>query len=677
MDRCLDLRGSLGAWRHELELTGKAAVAAEINRVTRKWAFRILARPMSRDVLDKWCERGILGLVLLILVFGPLATGAVRTPDFLVIQALTMGVLLLWVLRLWIKPRPQLLWPPICWFATAFTLYAIGRYLTADIEYVARLEMIRVVVYFFLFLAIINNLHRQEYGHLIILTLIFLAVAISFYAIYQFITGSDKVWTFIKPYKGRGTGTYISPNNLAGFLELLLPSGLAWMLVSRAKAVTKVFVGYASLVIAAGIAVTLSRGSWIATVLVLILFFGLLVTHRMYRLPSVVLLLLILGAGLYFVPRAYFFKARIKQTTANDQFQDSARFDLWRPAVRLWEENIWWGIGPNHYNYRFRTYRPQTEQRQPDRAHNDYLNTLTDWGIVGVLLVGAAWMALYAGVFRTWRHVRGASADLGGGNSNKFAVVLGTSLGLSAMLFHSVVDFNMHIPANAILTISLMAILSSTLRFATDSFWFTVRFPIKVFLTVLLMAGFVYLGWQDVRIGREYVWLQRAISSSNSPALQLEAMQRAFEIEPSNFETAYNIGEVFRQQSWEGNENNEDLATKAMEWYDRSAKLNRFHGYAYMRYGMCLDWLGRFEQAVPYFNQALQLDPNGYFTAAHLGWHYVQTGDYAAARTCFERSKRLQSNDNVIADSYLPLVIRKLEESAQANATSASFAPNP
>src|SRR4051812_24486940 len=102
---------------------------------------------MNREVLDKWCERGILGLTLLILVFGPLATGAVRTPDFLVIQGLTLVVMLLWGLRLWIKPRSQLLWPPICWAVIAFVLYAIARYLTADIEYVARQELIRVLVY--------------------------------------------------------------------------------------------------------------------------------------------------------------------------------------------------------------------------------------------------------------------------------------------------------------------------------------------------------------------------------------------------------------------------------------------------------------------------------------------------------------------------------------------------
>src|SRR5258706_5096669 len=117
---------------------------------------------MNRQALDKWCERGFLGLVLAILVFGPLATGAVREQDFLVLQGLTLGVMLLWGARLWLNPRPRLLWPPICWAVVAFALYAVVRYFTADLEYVARLETARVLVYAFLFLAIVNNLHRQE-----------------------------------------------------------------------------------------------------------------------------------------------------------------------------------------------------------------------------------------------------------------------------------------------------------------------------------------------------------------------------------------------------------------------------------------------------------------------------------------------------------------------------------
>lgn len=625
---------------------------------------------MNRGTSDKWCERGILGLVLAILVFGPLATGAVRTPDFLVIQGLTIGVLLLWILRLWLNPRPQLLWPPICWMVVAFALYAIVRYLTADIEYVARMEMIQVLVYAFLFLAILNNLHRREHTHLIAFTLIFLAMAISFYAIYQFVSGSDKVWTFVKPYPHRGSGTYICPNHLAGFLEMILPLGLTWTLVSRAKPLLKVFIGYASLAILAGIGVTVSRGGWFSVGLVLMVLFTILFFHRTYRLPSAVLLVVIVGAGLYFIPRMRLFEVRLKEATANDHINDSLRFELWRPAVQLWKEDVWWGIGPDHFNYRFRAYRPETVQREPDRVHNDYLNTLVDWGIVGAALVASALTLLCAGVFKTWRYVRGSPSDLGSKKSNKFALVLGTSLGLLAILFHSVVDFNMHIPANAILAIALMAILSSCLRFASEKYWFTGRVWIKAATTLLLLSGLIYLAREETRRAVEYTWLERAGRVQNFSTAQIGALEKAFAVEPRNFETAYAIGEAFRVQSWEGDHDYAELAGKAMKWFDRAMKLNPYHSSSFMRYGMCLDWLGRLNEGQSYLDRAVRLDPNGYFTTAHMGWHYVQEEDYAAARVWFERSKRLQANDNPIADSYLQIVSRKLLETATNPATS-------
>ncbi|MGN6554290.1 MAG: O-antigen ligase family protein [Verrucomicrobiota bacterium] len=619
---------------------------------------------MNRDVLDKWCERGILGLVLSILVFGPLATGAVRMLDFLVLQGLTLGVMLLWGIRLALKPRTQLLWPPICWAVLAVVAYAVGRYFTSDLEYVARVEMIQVLVYAFLFFAILNNLHRQEHTQLIVFTLIFLAMAVSFYALYQFITGSNRVWTFITPYKNRGTGTYISPNNLAGFLEMILPLGLAWLLVSRAKTVMKIFIGYASLVILGGIAVSLSRGSWISVSLVLVVLFGILLFHRNYRLPAAALLLVLLGSSFYFIPKAHFLKARVQETTANDHLNDSARFDLWQPAIQLWRENIWWGIGLNHYNYRFREFRPQSVQQQPDRVHNDYLNTLTDWGIVGLALVVSAVGLLVAGLLKTWRFVRGNPGDLGGGNSNKFALVLGSSLGLLAILIHSAVDFNMHIPANAILAICLMALLSSTLRFATDKYWFAARLRAKSVIIPLLLIGMAYLTWQEARTVKEYVWLNRAGRAPEFSTKQIQALEKAFAAEPKNFETAYKIGEAWRIQSWEGTDDYQELARRGMEWFATSMTLNPFDGYSWLRYGMCLDWIGQTNEARKYFDQAVKLDPNGYFTAAYMGWHYVQTKDYAAARVWFERSKRLEWNGNTIADSYLPIVQKQLLEGA-------------
>src|SRR6267142_1973227 len=111
---------------------------------------------MNREFLDGICEKAILGLVLGILIFGPLAFGAVDTLPFL-------------------------------------------------------------------FIAIINNLHRKEPVQIISFALVFLAMAISFYGFYQFLTNSQKVWNVINGYAHRGSGTYICPNHLAGFLEMILP----------------------------------------------------------------------------------------------------------------------------------------------------------------------------------------------------------------------------------------------------------------------------------------------------------------------------------------------------------------------------------------------------------------------------------------------------------------------
>ena len=46
------------------------------------------------------------------------------------------------------------------------------------------------------------------------------------------------------------------------------------------------------------------------------------------------------------------------------------------------------------YDYRFRQFRPAKVQLRPGWAHNDYLNALAEWGIVGTGLVAAAWVLL-------------------------------------------------------------------------------------------------------------------------------------------------------------------------------------------------------------------------------------------------------------------------------------------
>ena len=619
---------------------------------------------MNRESLDRWCERGILGLVLGILVFSPLATGAVRIQEFLVVQLFTLGALLLWLARVWLSERPKFILPPMIWGVLAFTGYAVGRYFTCDVEYIGREEVLRILVYATLFFVVLNNLHRQESTQIIAFTLFTLAVVISFYALYQFITGSDKVLIFYSGYKGRGSGTYISPNHLAGLLEMLLPLAVAYAVVGRGKPLTKILLGYATLVMLVGIAVTLSRGSWVAASIALIGVAALMLTQRAFRLPAVILLVVLIGGGALEATRTSIFKQRFAHSINAGKVDLDVRYEMWNGAVRMWRDHKWVGVGPGHYDLRFRIYRPASLQLQPDRAHNEYLNTLADWGIVGAALIAASLGLLGGGVVKVWKHVQRGDRAFSSNLSDKFAFVLGASGGLFALALHSFVDFNLHIPANAIIAVTLMALLTSHWRFATDRFWFSARLPGKLIASLAMLAMLGVLGFQELRLGRELLCLKQAARAEENFPDKAALLEKAYAIEPNNFDTALAIGEIHRLEAFEGKDGYAEHAAKAIAWYQHAITNNPHSHFNYLRWGMVLDFMLQHDEAERLFMRADELDPNGYYTSALVGQHYVQTGQYAAARPWLERSLLLQRKENEVAENNLKLANERLLEAA-------------
>lgn len=623
---------------------------------------------MRRQRLDAVCETGVTGLVVAILVFGPLATGAVRPLEFLILQGLTILALLLWLFRIWLNSGLRLLWPPVCWAVTGFVGYAAGCYSFADIEYAARQELIRILIYAILFFLVLNNIYRQESIHFVSWILVFLGMGVSIYAIYQFATGSNQVWHFLRPanYAGRGSGTYVCPNHLAGFLEMIVPLGLSYGLIGRIPHLLRVFVVYASLVIVSGICITFSRGGWLAAGLSLVTLLLCLIRKRDYRLPAFLLLGLLVAGVAAFYTRADRAQKRVDKMLSGDSPETAqSRIWLWKPALAMWRDNFWWGAGPAHFDHRFPAYRPAEIQARPGYAHNDYLNLLTDYGIVGTGMTFAALLLLCAGILKSWKSVHREQRDLAPPRSNRSAFILGGSTGLLAVFIHSFFDFNMHIPANAILAVTLMALLSAHLRFTSERYWVTPGLLGRVCTTVVALSVVGYLVHQAWRRAQEHIWLERATREKYHTPARMGALQRAAAIEPTNFETTYKVGEALRQQGWRGHPGYEKLLTKAIEWFERGTRLNPYDPYNYMRIGMCLDQLGRPVEATPYFEEAVRRDPNNYYVLAHQGWHFMRVGDYLEARKWFERSVELQHAwKNPIASSYLGIIDRKLKESA-------------
>ncbi|HVK59751.1 MAG TPA: O-antigen ligase family protein [Candidatus Kapabacteria bacterium] len=593
------------------------------------------------------------------LVWGPLATGATRTSQFLVL--LGLGVLLIgfWLVRIWTRDQYRFLFPPFAWVVLAFAGYAIWRYTWVDYEFDARLEILQVILYGVLFFAVLDNLTRQESIQILLFTLIGLGMVLSFYAVVQYLTDSQRVLWFDQPrnYRGRGSATYICPNHLAGFLEMVLPVALAYTVSGRYKVLTKVGLGYAAAAMLAGIGVTLSRGGFLAAGVSLAVFFVILLWNRNFRIPALVLIVLLIAGGAFFGQRSWQAQKRL-----SDMETASMRGKYWAAAVSMWKENPWFGVGPQHYDWRFRQWRHQNLQGRPVYVHNDYLNTLTEYGVAGAGIVGVGLIILGWSVMRSWKYVR-RSNDIATRTSNRSAVVLGSALGLLAIAVHSFTDFNLHIPANAAVAVTLIAILCSHLRFATERFWLNPGIIGRILGTLVLAAAGTYFCWQISKLGPQTYLLHKYFEAKTFDE-RLEILKRAHACDPNNGMVVLATGELLRETGWEAETGGEELVRASIPWFEKGISLNRWSPYFYMNLGMSYHWLKETDKASQLFDKALAMDPNGYYTLSMYGWHQLQLGDLEAARQYFFRSHALQHlwGRNDFAKTYLEIVERRIAE---------------
>lgn len=584
-------------------------------------------------MLDVFCERGILATIIVALVYAVLAFGGVRTPDFVIVQGLTILALALWLVRIWFKPRFRLLWPPMSWTVLAFVIYATVRCLTNDLHYPARHDLSSILTYASLFFLASNNLTRRNSATVVSMTLVCLALGVSALAIYQFSTHNGNIWGLYKPsiYLARASGTFVNPNHLAGFLELVVPLTIAYMFMGRLPITVKVLLGYCSLMMIAAICMSLSRGGMLVTGITLGAILVALLFQRDFWLKAaicIILVVVLIGGALTQVSAV---ERRFGKLFNDSGKVEDARLILWNAGKQIYTKAPVFGPGPGHFDYEFREFEPNGWVERAQYAHNDYLNALCDWGAVGLLLILGCCALLYHGVVRTWPFVRKQPNELGSMRSNKGALVFGAAFSILAILLHSFTDFNLHIPANAMLAVVLAGLLTAHWRFATENFWLNPRVIGKVVLTTCIVAVSVYVGGQALKDRAEFVWLDRAEKIEDYSAEKQAALMHAWEMAPDNFQTAYEIGECYRLQSWGGHDGYQKLAQQAMNWYDRAMALNRFDPFTPMRYGMCLDWLDKHSEAAKYFEKARQLAPNDFTVQTYLAWHEMQIDHWEAA----------------------------------------------
>jgi O-antigen ligase len=616
---------------------------------------------VAQGRLETFCERAILACVLFILVWAPLDLGSTRPGAFLVIQGSTALAIALWAVKWWVQRPFRLYWPPVCWAVLAFLLYAVPRCQMVPVIYPAHDELVHVVVYVSLFFVIINNLNRKDSANIVALTLIIVGFSLSFFAVVQFVKHSTTIWTVAKPdqYLSRGSGTFINPNSFAAYLEIIVPLALAYVVMGRFSATAKVLLTYAALAMLVGIVASLSRGGILAAAGALVLFCLILLAQKDYWLPAFVTLTLLLIAGFIFAGQFDSVQRRFAQGFKNQKIESEGRNYYWQAAEELFERQPVWGVGPAHFDVEFPTVRPWQAQDRPTYVHNDYLNTLCDWGVVGMVIIATFCGLLAWIVVQAWFSVRKNANDFSSRRSDRKAFILGASIGVVALMLHCIVDFNMQIPADAITTITLMALIAAQARFVSDRYWKNPGFGGKICLTVLAAGAVCFFVVQGVRKGRETYWLHRAANETTSWKNAVADLKNAQEVDPSNGETDYLLGEELRVVSKEGNPGYETQAREAIQWFGKGAQVNPFDPRCPLRIGMSMDWLDRSKEATPYFQKAEDMDTNNYYIAMEFARHYVALGDFPKAKQWLQRTFQIKYDEE---DTAVARMIMKNSE---------------
>ena len=242
-------------------------------------------------------------------------------------------------------------------------------------------------------------------------------------------------------------------------MEMLAPIPLVFAFSKYAHGRKRWFAAGAAAFMGATIFLSGSRGGMTAYSLQIALFFWFLFRERT-RNGIVLLLSAFLLAAIASVAWIGGSEVGERISTVASHKQADLRSDIraaiYRDALHMFAKRPVLGSGVNTFADVYPQFRSFYTNQTVNRAHNDYLELLTDSGLLGF---GAGMWFLVAALKPAVRKARSWAADVNG------AVALSALLGISGILVHSLVDFNLEIPANAMLFYILCTLAAMDTRF--------------------------------------------------------------------------------------------------------------------------------------------------------------------------------------------------------------------
>jgi O-antigen ligase len=399
---------------------------------------------------------GVVGLLL----FGPLAFGAVESWSMAIMQAGAGLLFALWALREVGTGKVEAIGNPLFLPMLLFAALILWQLATGQTAYPQETSstVLSYCAYGVLCFLVVQCLRKKSQVRILGVVFSGYGLTIALFALLQGLASNGKLYWLRTPQSdGWIYGPYLNHNHYAGLMEMLTPIPLVGSFCRSVRSPCKGRLALVAAVMASTIFLSGSRGGMVALTAEIVLLATFLVGQRKTWKATIALgvflfalagLLAWLG-GQTLADRIISIHSATRTELTGGTLSDGTRLLIDHGALKMFERKpaLGWGLGVFPYIY------PQFSTLPIDvpvvMAHNDYLQLLAEMGVFGFATVIWFLLTPYRYALTKLRHWP---------PDTNTAVTLASILGVTGILVHSFLDFNLHIPANAALFYVLCAI---------------------------------------------------------------------------------------------------------------------------------------------------------------------------------------------------------------------------
>lgn len=416
---------------------------------------------------------------LVVVVFTALAHGAVEPWALFIFEGLITLLVLLWFVKAIADKRLNVNLPtialPIAALAVVGLIQSIaitdstGRWVSLSKNVGYTRGAVTVLIFLFIgFLIAANFLSSQKLLSRLAVFLVIYGLGLALFGLIQHFSWNGRFYWLRPTQVTNPFGPFANHNHFAGYMELLIPVPIALIITRAVSAELRMLCGFAAIVMGVATVLSLSRGGIISIAAGML--FLIVMSFRLRRrggkkangvfpriasqFAVVIAIVAVITAGIFWIGADPVIQ-RVTQGqpnnigTAEETFF-SSRGWVWRDTLAMIRANPLLGVGMGAYDTAFSIYSKSDGSLRVPQAHNDYLQIVADCGVVGGLI--AIWFIVL--LFRAVARGIRSSDPLYAG------LALSSGAGIFGLLVHSVFDFNLQLPSNALLFLLLSAVAS-------------------------------------------------------------------------------------------------------------------------------------------------------------------------------------------------------------------------